>query len=188
MGLAFNLVNHFLIAMPGMTDPNFQQTVIYVCEHNEHGAIGIVINRPLSGVSLKDVFKQIGIESTNPDADDIPVLFGGPVQQERGFVIHPPPAQWRSSLVASETLVITTSQDVLVAIANNQGPKPVLIALGYASWTPKQFEQEMLNNAWLHCPVDPDILFHQPYHLRWQKAAHSLGIDMTRLMGDAGHA
>ena len=182
--LYFN--NQFLIAMPMLMDPNFFRTVIYICEHNESGAIGITINRPLT-VTLSDVLSQMNITSSNADVNGLPVLFGGPIHQERGFVIHQPVGNWRSSVVTADNLAVTTSQDVLEAIADEKGPEDYVISLGYSGWQPGQLEAEIANNYWLYCPVNTDILFHVPFGDRWMAAAALIGVDVNRLSNDVGH-
>jgi putative transcriptional regulator len=179
--------NRFLIAMPMLTDPYFSHAVAYICEHNENGAIGIVINQPLD-LSLADVLKQMDINMIDPTIGKLPVLCGGPVHPERGFVLHSPGGSWRSSLDMSSEICVTTSRDILQAIAQNQGPEKMIISLGYANWTAGQLEQEVVNNFWLTCPADPEILFKLPFGERWAAALHSLGIDITKLSSDTGHA
>lgn len=178
--------NHFLIAMPMLMDPNFFRTVIYICEHNESGAIGIIINRPLV-VTLSDVLSQMSITSQSQKINELPVLFGGPIHQERGFVIHQPVGSWRSSVVTAEGLAVTTSQDILEAIALDQGPENFTISLGYSGWQPGQLEVEIASNFWLCCQADSDILFHTPFAERWSAAAASMGVDVNKLSTDVGH-
>lgn len=188
MAEANYFTNHFLIAMPSLTDPYFSQAVAYICEHNENGAIGIVINHPLE-LSLAEVFRQMDIKTENEDITSFPVLCGGPVHPERGFVIHTPTdGTWRSSLEMNSELSVTTSRDILQAIADNKGPSKLIITLGYASWTAGQLEKEIIDNSWLTCPVDNDILFKIPFAERWQAALNSVGIDINKLSRDIGHA
>lgn len=181
------LTNHFLIAMPQLADPNFFHTVTYICEHNSDGALGIVINRPLE-MRLGEIFTHMNIDGATAQAADLPVYLGGPVQQERGFVLHQPPGDWESSLRITDTIAVTTSRDVLAAIADGTGPKRALVALGYAGWGAGQLEQEMADNAWLSGPADARILFDLPDQQRWHAAAALLGVDLNLLSGDAGHA
>lgn len=181
------LTNHFLIAMPGMLDPNFSRTVTYICEHNEHGAMGIVVNRPM-GLRLSQMLEQLDIEATDQAALDLPVYLGGPVQTDRGFVLHSGERSWESTMRISPQIAITTSKDILSAIAQGQGPKHSLVALGYAGWAGGQLEEEMSANAWLSGPADDAILFSEPSEHRWLAAASLLGVDMNLLSGDAGHA
>ncbi len=181
------LRNHFLIAMPTMQDPNFSRTVTYMCEHNEQGAMGIVINRPLE-VMLAEVFGYMGVEPTAPEHANHVVHMGGPVQQDRGFVIHRPLGKWRSSMIITDDVGVSISQDILKAMACGDGPNDVLVALGYAGWGKGQLEYEMRQNAWLSCPADERILFDIPSEQRWQAAADLMGVDMTLLTSTAGHA
>jgi putative transcriptional regulator len=181
------LTNHFLIAMPSLADPYFSQSVTYICEHNEKGAIGIVINHPLE-LNLVDVFKQMDIKSDNPGASEFPILCGGPMHPERGFVLHTPGGNWRSSLEMSSEISVTTSKDILVAIAQNEGPKNVVVSLGYANWTAGQLEKEIRDNLWLVCDANADVLFKLPFAERWRAALHLLGVDPHQLSSDAGHA
>lgn len=184
---ATSLANQLLIAMPNMGDPNFEQTVTYICEHNENGAIGIVINKPLT-ISMKDVLAQMNITGSSTQIDNMPVFSGGPVQQERGFVIHHEFGGWSSSSASSDDIIITTSKDILEAIANDRGPKNVLVSLGYAGWGAGQLEAELMKNCWLNGPVSDDILFKLPFNERWVAAARLLGIDFAMLSSDVGHA
>lgn len=181
------LANQFLIAMPGLEDPNFFHSVTYICEHNEEGALGLVINRPLQ-MQLGDILQHIKLEHIEPEAKQLPVHLGGPVQQDRGFVLHEPLGDWDATLKVTERIGITSSIDILEAIAINRGPERSLIALGYAGWGAGQLEREMAENAWLSGPADPDILFSTPDAERWKAAAASLGIDLDLLSGEAGHA
>lgn len=179
--------NHFLIAMPNMADNRFTRSVIYICEHNENGAIGIVINHPLE-ISLSEVFQQMDIKVSDPNIKAMPVLSGGPVHQERGFVLHTPGGNWRSSLEMSSEISVTTSRDILQAIAQNKGPENVVISLGYASWTAGQLEREIMDNYWLVAPTDADLLYKIPFPDRWTTAVRLIGIDITKLSSDVGHA
>ncbi len=181
------LTNQFLIAMPMLADPNFFQTVTYLSEHNDSGALGLVINRPLQ-LTLGQLFEHLQITTDRPDIAGLPVYHGGPVQPEQGFVIHSPLGDWGATLRVTERIGITTSRDILQAVARGEGPEQMLVALGYAGWGPGQLEQEMVENAWLSGPADPDILFHKPSDQRWLAAAALLGIDLTLLSADAGHA
>jgi len=180
------LINHFLIAMPGLADPNFLHTVTYICEHDADGAMGIVINRPLD-LSLGDILSHMDINAT-PDTAPLPVFQGGPVQTERGFVVHAPLGDWEATLKVSEEIGVTASQDVLASIAAGKGPPRSLIALGYAGWGAGQLEQEMADNVWLSGPATAEVLFDTPVEKRWEAAAGLLGVDLTLLSSDAGHA
>lgn len=181
------LSNQFLVAMPGMTDPNFSQTVTLVCEHSDQGALGIIINRPLS-MTLGEVFTQLGLESSRSRVAANPVLQGGPVQTDRGFVLHSPGPRWDSTLPVSERLHLTTSRDVLDALARGEGPAEAVVALGYAGWDAGQLEAEMAQNAWLTVPADERLLFDTPAAERWQAAGRLLGVNLLHLSSDAGHA
>jgi putative transcriptional regulator len=181
------LTNQFLIAMPGMDDPNFAQTVTLVCEHSAHGALGIVINRPLA-MDLGDVFAQLGLDAAHSHVARQNVLHGGPVQTDRGFVLHSPGASFESTLPVSEKLHLTTSRDILDALASGQGPERAIVALGYAGWDAGQLEEEMARNAWLTVPVDVSLLFEVPAEDRWQAAGRLLGINLLHMSSDAGHA
>jgi putative transcriptional regulator len=187
MGFATSLTNHFLIAMPGLQDPNFSRTVTYVCEHTDQGAMGIVINRPMD-FKLGEVLEQLEIEPRLPAVEDTPVYLGGPVQTDRGFVIHCGPQSFESTLQVTPDLRITTSRDVLEAIAEGRGPQQCLIALGYAGWGGGQLEDELSANAWLSGPADDQIIFRLPSSERWLAAAQLLGIDINLLSSEAGHA
>jgi len=180
-------INQFLIAMPGMADPNFSSTVTLICEHNDEGALGIVINRPLS-LRLGGLFEQLHLDNPDPAALDHPVLLGGPVGPERGFVLHDSSHRYENSLAISSEICLTLSRDVIDALARGQGPDRLLVALGYAGWQAGQLEHEMLANAWLSVPATPEIVFDTPFAERWDKAARVLGIDIARMSTDAGHA
>ncbi|HRD65888.1 MAG TPA: YqgE/AlgH family protein [Candidatus Competibacter sp.] len=181
------LTNQFLIAMPTLADPNFFQTVTYISEHNASGALGLVINRPLH-LSLGQLLEHLQIVTDRSDLAALPVYQGGPVQPEQGFVIHSPIGQWGATLRVTEQIGITTSRDILQAVARNEGPEHLLVALGYAGWGPGQLEQELADNAWLSTPADLDILFYKPSDQRWSAAAALLGVDLNLLSSDAGHA
>lgn len=183
-----SLKDQFLIAMPNMADPSFSHTVTYMCQHNEEGALGIVINRTL-GLKLGDIFEQMNIESSSEIIRNTPIFAGGPVQQERGFVIHNTSGKvWDSSITTSNSTSLTSSRDILEAIAAGEGPKQFLIALGYAGWGSGQLEREIINNSWLNTPCGENILYHMPVEQRWNAAANQLGIDITLLTTPAGHA
>lgn len=182
-----SLTSQLLIAMPGMADPNFSSTVTLICEHNDDGALGIVINRPLT-LKLGGLFEQLDVEDPDPRTAELPVLMGGPVGPERGFVLHDPTVAYENSLAVSEEISLTLSRDVIDALARGTGPKKSLIALGYAGWESGQLETEMLANSWLNVPATPEIVFDLPFPERWSAAARAIGIDISRLSHDAGHA
>jgi putative transcriptional regulator len=181
------LTNQFLIAMPGLEDPNFFHSVTYICEHNEEGAMGLVINRPMN-MQLGEILEHIHVRDACTEARQIPIYLGGPVQQERGFVLHSPMGEWEATMQVTDRIGVTSSLDILQAIARDEGPDQRLITLGYAGWGAGQLEQELADNAWLSGPADPDILFNTPDEERWKAAAASLGVDLDLLSGDAGHA
>lgn len=181
------LSNQLLIAMPGMEDPNFNSTVTLICEHNDDGALGIVINRPLT-LKLGGLFEQLDLDEADPRTADDPVLMGGPVGLERGFVLHASTHSYEHSLAVSSDINLTLSRDIIDAIAQGHGPEKSLVALGYAGWEPGQLEGEILANSWLNVPAFPDIVFDLPFADRWSAAAESLGVDITRMAPDAGHA
>jgi len=180
------LSNHFLVAMPDLADPNFFHTVTLICEHNDQGALGIVVNRP-SELILADIFEQLELDSGSQSLRETTVFQGGPVQTDRGFVLHDG-QPWDSTLAISRQLLLTTSRDVLAALAAGDGPTNWLLALGYAGWSAGQLEQEMAANAWLSVPADPDVLFATAVEDRYQAAATLLGVDLTLLSNAPGHA
>jgi len=182
-----DFTNQFLIAMPGLHTPQFHHSVTYVCEHNKHGAMGIIINQLLD-VKLGEVLNQMQISVTLPNINEQAVYLGGPVQPERGFVLHPFSGRWNSMLPSNSEIAITTSKDILNSIAHGEGPDNTLIALGYAGWGPGQLEKEMVENAWLSGPADESILFHTPSEQRWQAAAALIGVDLNFISNDIGHA
>lgn len=181
------LTNQFLIAMPGMADPNFAQTVTLVCEHNAQGALGIVINRQLP-MTLGDVFAQLGLDAAQSKVADSPVLQGGPVQTDRGFVLHTPGPPWDSTLAVSDRLHLSTSRDILEALARGEGPAAAVIALGYAGWDAGQLEAEVAQNAWLTVAAEERLVFETALDDRWEAACRLLGVDLLHLSSDAGHA
>jgi putative transcriptional regulator len=182
-----NLTNQFLIAMPTLADPNFHQTVTYICAHNDEGAMGIVINRPMD-LRLADILEQLEIEPSVRGVAEIPVFEGGPVQRERGFVVHQPAGAWEAVLRVTDEVAVATSRDILAAMARGEGPPRSLVALGYAGWGAGQLEREMAENAWLSGPADLSILFEMPFDRRWEASASLLGVDLRLLSTQAGHA
>ena len=179
--------NQFLIAMPSLADPNFFQSVTFICEHNADGALGIVINQP-TDIRLGEMLEHLEIATSRDDVAEMTVYNGGPVEMERGFVLHQPVGEWEGSLPITDDLALTTSSDILRAMADGHGPDRALVALGYAGWGAGQLEQEMADNAWLTSPANPDIIFATPADQRWRAAAEQLGIDLDLLSGGAGHA
>ncbi|MHB8534024.1 MAG: YqgE/AlgH family protein [Sulfuricaulis sp.] len=182
-----SLVNHFLIAMPSLADENFARSVTLICEHSGEGAMGVVINR-LTDLRLGDIFEQIGIEREQAAHTDSTVYLGGPVQNNRGFVLHEPLGHWESTLSVTDRFGVSTSRDILEAIAQNRGPEKFMVALGYAGWGAGQLEREISENSWLSGPASRDIVFNMPTEQRWKAAAQILGVDLTTLSGEAGHA
>ena len=187
MELQDSLHNQLLIAMPGMLDPNFSSTVTLICEHNTDGALGIIINRPLD-LSLGGLFDQLDLQNPGQVAAGTPVLNGGPVAPERGFVLHDASEEFESTVNVSDDVQLTLSRDVLDLMASGDGPDNSLVALGYAGWQPGQLEAEILQNTWLNVPASKDIIFDIPFGDRWALAAKPLGIDISRISPHAGHA
>lgn len=186
-----NLQHHFLIAMPALQDPLFKRSVVYICEYNEEGAMGIIINKPLENLQIEGILEKLKIEPTPRDASfrlDKPVFVGGPLAEDRGFILHSPPDEFDSSIRISDEMVITTSRDVLETLGTTKQPNNVLVALGYASWEKGQLEQEILENAWLTVPANTDILFRTPISERWREAARLVGVDIHNMPVEAGHA
>ena len=183
---AANLTNQFLIAMPGLVDPFFARTVAYLCQHSEEGALGIIVNRP-SELTLADIMEQMEIKIDTPAIGQIPVYFGGPVQPERGFILHEPAGTWNSTLQVSDSISLTTSRDILEAVGHGQGPRNILVALGYAGWGKGQLERELGENSWLNVPADQSIIFKQPAANRWKAAAELVGVDISLMTSPPGH-
>src|SRR5690606_32653239 len=188
--LTMNLQHHFLIAMPALQDPIFRRSVVYICEYNEDGAMGIIINKPLENLQVEGILDKLKIpaEAQLPEIRlDKPVMLGGPLAEDRGFLLHTPPV-FSSSIRISDHTVVTTSRDVLEALGTASQPYEVLVALGYASWEKGQLEQEILDNAWLTAPADMNSLFKTSIADRWRDAAKLIGIDILTMPGVAGHA
>ncbi|MEW6165686.1 MAG: YqgE/AlgH family protein [Pseudomonadota bacterium] len=188
---SISLANHFLIAMPAMTDPNFSRTLTFLCEHNAEGALGIIINRPLD-ISLGALFERVSMPlapgENQEKYNDLPVFFGGPVQTDRGFVLHRPVGQWQSTLHVGADVGLTSSRDILQAMSDEGQPSDVLVSLGYAGWAAGQLEWELSQNAWLTVAADPEIIFAMPAEERLPAAMQLLGIDFANLSEVAGHA
>ncbi|WP_157314170.1 YqgE/AlgH family protein [Chitinibacter sp. GC72] len=183
-----NLSRHFLVAMPSLADPIFARSLILICEHTAAGAMGVILNRPL-GMNLQTLFEQIEVELHRPDVADLPVHFGGPVQTDRGFILHSPLGSWQASLAVSDSLGLTTSRDILSAVGEGGGPAQMFVALGFAGWEAGQLEKEIAENSWLTVPMDDmKILFEVPSDERYEAALALLGIDVAMLSKDAGHA
>lgn len=182
-----DLSNHFLVAMPGLADPNFSNAVIYICEHNLDGAMGLIINHPLD-IPLSQIFDQFEI-SYSAKRGEQSLLSGGPVQVDRGFVLHRPgTSQWESTLPVSKDICLTASNDIIYDIAKERGPNDLIITLGYAGWGASQLEEELASNAWLTVPGDADIIFNVPFHERATAATAKIGIDLKQLSPHVGHA
>lgn len=185
------LTGHLLIAMPAMQDPNFTKTVTYICEHTDQGALGIIINRPM-GMDLGTIFDQLELDNHDPDLARQPVLHGGPVHQERGFVLHEPETGseegFDATVAVADGIRVTTSQDILSAMARGNGPRRAVVALGYAGWGAGQLESELGQNAWLSVPATAQIIFETPFQQRWHESGRLLGIDLSLLTQQAGHA
>jgi putative transcriptional regulator len=181
-----NLTSHFLIAMPGMADPNFSGSLTFICEHNERGALGLVVNRPID-VTVGTLFRQVEIELEDEPLAAQPLFFGGPVQLDHGFVLHRPVGTWKSTLPVGE-IGLTTSRDILEAIAKGDGPRERLLALGYAGWSPGQLEDEIRRNGWLTVQADLDVIFSMPPEDRYGAALGALGVNVMNLSDEAGHA
>ncbi|MFZ5548570.1 MAG: YqgE/AlgH family protein [Pseudomonadota bacterium] len=186
-----NLTNQFLIAMPGMADDTFSGAVVYLCEHSEKGALGLVINKPID-ITLANLFEKVDLSLEGSELAEQPVYFGGPVQTERGFVLHERQGDdaqaFNSTLQVPGGLEMTTSKDVLEALSHGQGPKRVLVTLGYSGWSAGQLEDEIGRNGWLTVDAEPGIIFDTPVAERYDRALALLGIDPRMLSPEAGHA
>ncbi|MDB6097265.1 MAG: hypothetical protein JWM09_1543 [Francisellaceae bacterium] len=187
MDAVFTLKNKFLIAMPGLTDPNFYRSVIYICEHNESRAIGLIINRALRS-RLTEILTKLSLNIDKCILHNSLVLCGGPIHTDRGFVIHSPESKWDSTICLTPDIGITTSLDILKAIAQGKGPAQIQFALGYASWLPGQLEQEIKENVWLVGPSSKDIIFKTPLSHRWRAAAALMGINIDMISFEVGHS
>jgi len=184
---SINLTHHFLIAMPSMADPYFSKTLTYVCEHNDQGALGLVVNRPID-MTLQALFERLSLTLKHKDLSDAPIYFGGPVQTDRGFVLHEPAGNWQSTLRVRDAIGLTTSKDILEAVGRGEGPQKILVTLGYAGWSAGQLEHELGQNAWLTVEAKDAILFDLPSEERLPAAMELLGVDYARLADSAGHA
>ena len=184
-----SLQNHFLIAMPNLNDSYFHRAVIYICEHDENGAMGIVINQPISQLTVKQLLDKIEVtsESINPNNLNNHVFNGGPVSPDRGFVLHSPQIPWSSSVQLSQDLMVTTSKDILQVMGTDAAPEKYLFALGYSGWSEGQLEQELLDNSWLTLPAQTQIIFDVKPQDRWQEATKQLGFDVWQLNSQIGH-
>lgn len=181
------LTNQLLIAMPALGDPNFAQVVALVCDHGPRGALALIVNKPLP-MRMGEIFDQLEIQIESSLLTERKVLRGGPMQTDRGFVVHPAGGAWDSTLKVSDHIHVTTSRDVLAAMARGEGPTDAVVALGYAGWDGGQLEDEIRANAWLNAPLDRGIIFDLPYAERWQAAGRLLGVDLARISPMSGHA
>jgi len=182
-----NLTNHFLIAMPNMVDPYFAKSLTFICEHNEQGALGVVVNRPID-MTLGTLFERLSLPLTAGRLGKEPIYFGGPVQTDRGFVLHQPIGQWQSTLSVRDRVGLTTSKDVLEALGQGGGPSKILVTLGYSGWAAGQLENELKQNAWLTVEAKDAVIFDTPAEERLPAAMQLLGIDFAKLSEEAGHA
>ena len=187
MAQNLNLTDHFLIAMPAMEDPYFSKALIYIAEHNDQGALGIIVNRPVD-MSLATLLEKIDVPVESMHLSKLPVYFGGPVQTDRGFVLHRPVGDWQSTLTVNQDVGLTSSRDVLQAVARVGEPHSMLVTLGYSGWGSGQLEHELAQNAWLTVPADTHILFDLPFEEKLSSAMEKLGIDFSNLAVQAGHA
>lgn len=181
------LTGQLIIAMPGMRDPRFEKSVIYMCAHNDDGAMGLVVNRALESLTFPDMLEQLGIDPVGA-GDKISVHFGGPVESGRGFVLHSRDYLQEATMVVDHDVALTATVDILKAIAGDQGPRQSLLALGYAGWGPGQLDTEIKSNGWLHVAADSDLVFGPDLGAKWQRAMDKIGIDPRMLSEDAGHA
>lgn len=186
-----NLTNHFLVAMPSMQDPYFKRSVIYVCEHNEEGAMGLMINAPID-ITVSGMLKQVEIEPAYPHSRkqslNKPVFNGGPISEDRGFVLHRMNDHYESTMKMTDDIAVTTSKDILCVLGTEAEPNGYIVALGYSGWSPGQLEQELTENSWLTIEADADVIFDTPVHEKWQKAIQKLGINPAQLAPQSGHA
>jgi putative transcriptional regulator len=182
-----DLTNHFLIAMPNMADPHFSRTLTFICEHNDQGALGLVVNRPID-MTLAALFERLNLDLKARGLQDMPVYFGGPVQTDRGFVLHVPRGEWSSTLPVRESIGLTTSRDILEAVGSGTGPEKIIVTLGYSGWAAGQLEHEILQNAWLTVEASEQIIFDLPPEERLPAAMELLGVSYASLSDEAGHA
>jgi putative transcriptional regulator len=184
---SIDLTHHFLIAMPNMVDPHFSRSLTYICEHNDQGALGVVVNRPID-LTLQALFERLSLRLRERDLAGLPVYYGGPVQTDRGFVLHAPAGDWQATLRVGESIGLTTSKDILEAVGRGEGPERLLVTLGYAGWSAGQLEHEIGQNAWLTVEARDGIIFETPVEERLPAAMELLGVDFARLQDEAGHA
>lgn len=179
-----SLRNHFLVASPFLQDPRFHGAVVYLCEHSEEGALGLMVNQPLD-IQLGEILEQLDMDGGELD---VPVFSGGPVEQERGFVLHSPDRNWQNTAEVTQDVWLTTSRDVLSDIGNSAGPDQYLVCLGYSGWSEGQLEEELASNAWLHCPASPELLFGTSAAERYKAVLKAIGVDINQLSDSIGHA
>jgi putative transcriptional regulator len=184
---SYSLAGQLLLSMPGMPDPNFDNSVTYICEHSAKGAVGLMINRPME-LNVSEVLEQFSLKINNGALASQRVLRGGPVQAERGFVLHESEHKWDSTTAIGQSICVTTSQDILSAVAAGRGPDRMLLALGYAGWGAGQLEEEIRQNAWLTAPATSDLVFATPYEERWDASAAGIGVNLASFSPEAGHA
>ena len=182
-----SLSNHLLIAMPSLNNVVFSQSVIYICEQHPEETVGLIINKPIN-YPIGMIFEQLGINVAENSDNMKPLIFGGPTQPQRGFVLHRPEGKWSSSLAITDDVTITTSNDIIRAIAHSNGPHDALLALGYVSWDEHQLENEIMDNIWLVSPFKPELLYDVPFHERWKAAGLLLGVNMDQVIPGSGHA
>ncbi len=182
-----NLTNQFLIAMPQLSGSYFGHTVVYMWQHNDEGALGIVVNLPLE-IKLDEIFSQLDIEVQRPESAEQIVLSGGPVETDKGFILHDADRDWQSTLKVTDEIRITTSRDILADISRGEGPENYLVALGCSGWSPGQLEQEIADNAWITCPASKDIIFSRDFEHKPDMAVAALGFTMDQLTTDVGHS
>jgi putative transcriptional regulator len=187
VNVAGYLTNQLLIAMPTLGDENFAQSVTLICDHSASGALGLILNKPLQ-MDMGEIFRQLQIDTAGESTGRRPVLRGGPVQADRGFVVHRAGGQWESTLRVSDAIHVTTSRDVLRAIARGEGPEDAFLVLGYAGWESGQLEDEIRANAWITAPVEPKLVFEVPFEKRWNAAAQLLGVELSRISPVSGNA
>ncbi len=182
-----SLQDHFLIAMPALADSFFHRAVVYICEHNSEGAMGLIVNKPTQ-VMLPELLSHLDIHNTAPALKTMPVLFGGPVEKGQGMVMHNSHEKWKTTMELSESLFLTTSTDILEKIGSDEGPKKSVVTLGYSGWDAGQLEQEIVDNSWLTVSANEQILFDTPAEQRWHEAAKLLGVDINLITTTSGHA
>ena len=182
------LLGKLLVAMPGMSDPRFERSVIFMCAHSAEGAMGLIVNKPIENLAFGELMIKFGLES-GPDGLAMPILFGGPVRMDRGFVLHSAEyAGDATTLAVPGEIALSASQDILRAIATGHGPQKSALALGYAGWGAGQIESEILANGWIHCDADANLVFDTAYEAMWQKAVGKLGVDISGLSAQSGRA